>query len=600
MQRTTSLPRFFSRLVRFAPWAYAGASVGAILFFLIGRIVPGLVLQRIFDDLSGAAPAELSIVTLLVLYVSAEVVRRLSHFLSGFPRATYFETARMLLTKNTLRLLLEKPGAAPLPVAPGDAVNRLDDDVAEPSHFPLWLPSVVGHGLAFLVAFVIMLRIEAQITLVVVLPLLAVVALTNVLRDRMLRFYAASRAAESDTTAFLGELFAAVQAVKIAGAEEDVINRLARLNERRRQAGLRQRLLDDLLRWVGRNLSDVAIGIVLLLGAGAIRAGTFTVGDFSLFVTYLASIVDFPGEVGGFMADYRTQEVSVNRLLELTEQSDPAVLVQPTPIYRQGPLPDVGAPARREAHRLRSLQVRNLTYRHAQNGQGIEGVSLGLAPGTLTVITGRVGSGKSTLLRVLLGLLPRDEGSILWNGNEVHDPASFFVPPRCAYTPQVPRLFSMPLRDNVLLGLPLDEADLREALSAAILDQDLRQLEKGLDTVVGPRGVRLSGGQVQRTAAARMFVRQPALLVFDDLSSALDVETEAGLWEGLLARTGRPSDEANPTILAVSHRRAALQRADQVIVMAGGRVESVGPLSALLQESDEMQRIWKRGVQVED
>jgi ATP-binding cassette subfamily B protein len=287
----------------------------------------------------------------------------------------------------------------------------------------------------------------------------------------------------------------------------------------------------------------------------------------------------------------------VKRLLELTEQTDPAVFVEPTAIYRRGPLPDVGTPAQRDADRLYSLHVRDLTYRHVQNGKGIEGVSLDLDPGTLTVVTGRVGSGKSTLLRVLLGLLPRDAGSIRWNGNEVHDPASFFVPPRCAYTPQVPRLFSMPLRENVLLGLPQEEVDLQRALNAAVLGPDIPQLEKGLDTVVGPRGVKLSGGQVQRTAAARMFVRQPALLVFDDLSSALDVETEAQLWEGLLARANSSSGETNPTILAVSHRRAALQRADRVIVMAGGRVEGVGPLADLLRESDEMQRIWKRTAQ---
>lgn len=144
----------------------------------------------------------------------------------------------------------------------------------------------------------------------------------------------------------------------------------------------------------------------------------------------------------------------------------------------------------------------------------------------------------------------------------------------------------MSLEDNLLLGAEVDSVPLDESIHIATMRHDIEMMPEGLETLIGPRGVRLSGGQVQRSATARMLTRTPQLLILDDVSSALDVETEQLLWRRLFeARAGIAT-------LVVSHRHAALARADRVIVMENGKVTAVGTAKDLEQTSETFGSIW--------
>jgi len=135
------------------------------------------------------------------------------------------------------------------------------------------------------------------------------------------------------------------------------------------------------------------------------------------------------------------------------------------------------------------------------------------------------------------------------------------------------------------MGLPASEEALDESVHLAVMEEDIPHLQNGMQTLIGTKGVKLSGGQRQRSAAARMFIRDPELLVFDDLSSALDVETERQLWERTFARGDR-------TYLVVSHRKAALEQADRIILLQNGRIQGIGSLQELLAAEPEMRCLW--------
>lgn len=592
--------RLIWQMLMYRKWLYF-ADVAAWAAIHTFPLVPGFILREFFNTLTGNATLGLGVEALIGLVLASALAQVMLRVAGAFADIPHRFIMAALLRRNTFAHILNLPGAASVRGAVGDVFNVMRDDARSIEDFISWTCDLVGQSLFLPIALLILISINAPMAALVFLPMAAVIAISQLAWRKIARLREDRRNADGNVADCLNEMFESVTAIQVATAEERFVDHFRKLSDTRREAAVKDSVFTQLVQSIYENAVQLGTGLILLVAAGAMQPGQarpFTVGDFALFVYYLTFVSDMTVFYGRVISTYRQTHVAFKRMVALLQGAPPETLVAHNPIglkpgdmfVRSSSAPGVqNARSAKVAPPFQTLTVSNLTYLHPSSGRGIQNVSFDLRRGEFVVITGRIGSGKTTLVRALLGLLAPQGGDVYWNGEIVQDPANFFVPPRTAYTPQTPRLFSNTLRDNIRLGYTANDDEVRAAMRQAVLEDDVNQFEKQLDTLIGPRGVRLSGGQAQRTAAARMFVRKPHVLVFDDLSSALDVVTEQTLWQRL--DDARANGYA-ATCLVVSHRRAALHRADRIIVLKDGAVAEVGAHAELYARNGEYRSLY--------
>ena len=570
--------RRFSRLLRGQIRDYL-LLVGAWSLLRVGTLIVGLLLQRTFDLLSGESRAGLNVWSLIAAVGGVEAARQLLQFTTIISR---MEPDIVFRTRALLRdqLLTARVRAAAGRSDDGQVLTTLGTDVDEVSTFAAWSPANLARWLFAVVAIAILMTVDAVLASAVLGLLLLLSVAVRLLHGRYRRYRMAGVNAAAQVRGAFRDAIAGAPVIQAAHAEDHIGAHLHRLGEIRRRAVVAEETYASLQQSTVANVAPLGTGLVLLAASRGLSDGTLTVGDIALFGYYLQMLTEALASLGLLVVRLQRLGIALDRMYRSSPDGLAGRRIRLTDDEPPDHPADAGDTLPHEE--LRSLSVRSLSCRPAAGGPGVSDVSFTAAPRSLTVITGRVGAGKTTLIRAILGLAGPVEGEIRWNDMIIAPEA--LVPPRCAYVPQVPRLFTGTLRDNILLGAGADEDALAGAVRLARLEADLRTMPDGLGTAVGAGGLRLSGGQLQRVAIARALVRRPAVLVLDDGSSALDARTERELFAELR--------QEDVTVIAVSHRRHLLESADLIVVLDQGRMTGTGTLSELLTSSAGMRELW--------
>jgi ATP-binding cassette subfamily C protein len=231
----------------------------------------------------------------------------------------------------------------------------------------------------------------------------------------------------------------------------------------------------------------------------------------------------------------------------------------------------------KEKHTV-GLSVENVCFSYGEGLPVLDGVSLSIAKGEKVALVGASGGGKSTLVQIILGLYPADSGELYFDGVNLKEIGLDVVRENVATVLQHPAMFNDTVRENLCLGLELDDAAVWNALQIAQMREVVEQMPQQLDSIIGRSGIRLSGGQRQRLAIARMILANPKIVILDEATSSLDTETEALLHEAMHTFL------QNRTTLIIAHRLSAVKQADRVLVFDAGKIIDEGNHQELINK----------------
>ncbi|MEW9094770.1 MAG: ABC transporter ATP-binding protein [Clostridiaceae bacterium] len=399
--------------------------------------------------------------------------------------------------------------------------------------------------------FVALMIYDVKITLIASIPIPLSIFLAEFMKNFVQSKNKLARKANSKTTSQIRKMIAETSLLRLYGREEAELERLEeKLKDQSNKATIAS-VLKSGLGPIYSSLATIGIILVVALGSNEVIMGNWTIGTFTAFITMFTSLAARTTTAAKVFNVQQGAKASWERVKNLMEKNN------------------IEYDFKDEILNPKEISIEKLSFKYPTSNQyAIEDLSLKVKEGMIIGVTGSVGSGKSALGLVLTGLYDY-EGSIKFDGMELRDISSKDKCSGISYMGHNPFLFSESFRNNITWGVE-EEDRLEKALDIASLKEDIKRLDHGLDTQVGEKGIKVSGGQKQRIALARALYKNSKIVILDDPFSAVDINTEAKIIEGL-----RKNVE-DKIIFIFSHRLDAFKHTDKVLVLDKGKVVQQG------------------------
>ncbi|MBT6371642.1 MAG: ABC transporter ATP-binding protein [Acidimicrobiaceae bacterium] len=458
-------------------------------------------------------------------------------------------------------------------VAAGEVISRANSDIRSIQLLLAFGPLAGLSAVSFFMAFGFMLSIHVPLTLVTVSTMPFVFVLGQKLRDQVFPLSWVTQGRMAEVAMVVDENVNGTRVVKSFAAEFDQIALLARAADRLRWSATA--LIEARARFnpMIEALPRLGMALVLLYGGHLAIDGQVGVGSLLAFSGYVTMIA-MPFRMFGFvLIQAQRAAASSMRIYEILDE-EPAIVDRPGAREPAAVSPELGRVE------FRSVVFSYPTADPEHEGDPrpvLDGFDLVIEPGETVAIVGRTGCGKSTVARLLPRFYDVTSGAVLVDGIDVRDRRLDGLRRTVSQVPDESFLFSERLHDNVAFGQPdASRPDVEAAARIARADEFIAGLADGYDEVVGERGYSLSGGQRQRIALARTILTDPRVLILDDATSAIDVQTEEDIHRGLVDLM------ADRTTIVIAHRLSSISLADRVVLMEGGRVVADGTHADLL------------------
>jgi ATP-binding cassette, subfamily B, bacterial len=428
--------------------------------------------------------------------------------------------------------------------------------------FLTFMPILSLSLVSFVVALVIMLNVSVSLTIVAIAPIPFIYVVGVRMRELMFPISWVVQGRQAEVATIVEENVTGARVVKSFAAEEQQLDALAYAARRLRWGSIRQIDVRAQYAPLLEALPRLGLALVLLYGGLLAIDGQVTVGTLVAFSTYVV-LLQAPFRTLGFLLMLgQRAAASAERIYEILD-TDAEIVDRPGAVDLLEPRGEV--------------ELRDVTFRYGEAGPVLEHLDLHLAPGETVALIGRTGSGKSTIARLLPRFYDVSEGAVLVDGHDVRDLTVRSLRAAIGLVLDEPFLFSASVRENIAYGRPdATDDEVRAAARAAGAEYFIDDLPEGFDSEVGERGYTLSGGQRQRIAIARTLLADPAILILDDATSAIDVQVEEEIHGALrVLMEGR-------TTLVIAHRLSTINLAQRVVLVDAGRIVADGTHAGLM------------------